>query len=523
MTESTIASFTGVGAVLAWLLVFVSQQRRAHPAGRAFTAVVVALALYLSASVAQMMLEPLEVSVMLARVQLALSALGPALWLVMVARFAELRWAPVQRVLWFALPSVAAAGVMLFGPHRPGWLVEGMTLGPGGVLEVEPGPLFWLLSLPYAYVMVAGALLLLLPTLRRGFAHDPDHHHHAVTIAIAIGPPVLTATLRATQLLPLPLLESTALGVSVSALALLLGLVSSNSVARPDIGFREVFEAMHEAALVVAPDGTILEANPAAVRLLGEEDVASVRGEALLALAPQLETARRPQGRGSGPRQLVGEFDGFTASVSHLRDGRRRLGGSVIVVHDERQGRVRERRLLSAANTDALTGAANRSGFEQALRDALARHEGGATGLLYVDLDGFKPVNDSYGHAVGDEVLIEVVKRLNRGLRDGDLVGRMGGDEFALLLVNVTPEGLAAVASRVRESMLAPMVVDGIDIHIGASLGVASAPRDGKTIDKLLEAADGRMYREKRAKPGRAKRIAPPPQGAYRGSDDPRP
>jgi len=520
MNESTIASFTGVGAVLAWLLVFVNQQRRSHPGGPAFTAVALALALYLSVSVAQMTLESLPLRLMLARAQLAISALGPALWLVMVGQMANLRWAPPRRLLPLALPGVGVAALLLFAPFGTVGLVESITASADGVLIVEPGQTFWLLSLPYAYLMVVAAIALLLPTLRRGFAHDPDHHHHAVTIAIAIAPPVITATLRATQALPLTLLDSTALGVSLSALVLLLGLVSSNGVARPEIGFREVFEAMHEAALVVAPDGTVLEANPAALHLLGEDSLASVRGQALLALAPQLEAARRAQQRASGPRQLAGDLDGFTASISHLRDGSQRLTGSVVVVHDERQGRVRERRLLSAANTDALTGAANRSGFEQALREALARADSGATGLLYVDLDGFKPVNDTYGHAIGDEVLIEVVKRLNHGLRDGDLVGRMGGDEFALLLLDVSPEGLAAVASRVRDAMLAPMSIDGIDIHIGASLGLASAPRDGKTVDKLLEAADGRMYREKRGKPGRAQRAAPPPQQAYPNPND---
>jgi diguanylate cyclase (GGDEF)-like protein len=277
----------------------------------------------------------------------------------------------------------------------------------------------------------------------------------------------------------------------------------------PQVGFREVFEAMQEAALVVAPDGTVLEANAAAVRLLGEDDLAAVRGEALLALAPQLETARRARQRSGEPRHLGGDFDGFTASISHITDAKARRSASVVVVHDERSDRVRERGLLSAAHSDPLTGAANRSGFATALQAALRRRDGSATGVVFVDLDAFKPVNDVHGHAIGDAVLTQVVERLRHGMRDGDLVGRLGGDEFALLLREVTPAGLAAVTKRVREAITAPMTFGDLTVRVGASVGVSSAPRDGTTVDALLAAADERMYREKRGKADRGDAATP--------------
>jgi diguanylate cyclase (GGDEF)-like protein len=123
--------------------------------------------------------------------------------------------------------------------------------------------------------------------------------------------------------------------------------------------------------------------------------------------------------------------------------------------------------------------------------------------VVFVDLVDFKPVNDGHGHAVGDAVLKRVVERMRHGLREGDLVGRMGGDEFALLLRSITPVGLAAVTKRVREAIAAPMTFDDLTVRIGASVGVSSAPRDGTTVDALLAAADERMYREKHARPGR--------------------
>ena len=268
--------------------------------------------------------------------------------------------------------------------------------------------------------------------------------------------------------------------------------------ATASIGLREVFEAMREPALVLAPDGAVMEANPAAVRLLGEDDVARVRGGSLLALAPQLETARRATQRSAEPRRLVGDLDGFTADISHIGDERGRRAASVVIVHDERSSRARERGLVSAAHTDQLTQVANRSGFETALQDALAGRDLAAVGLLYLDLDGFKPINDEYGHAVGDAVLKRVAERLQRALRDGDVVGRLGGDEFALLLRSVTPEGLAAVTGRVRAVFEAPMTIDQHSLTVGASVGVATAPRDGTSVEALIQAADERMYRDKR-------------------------
>ena len=309
--------------------------------------------------------------------------------------------------------------------------------------------------------------------------------------------------LRIGGLVEATILDTTAVSLGVAASALLLVYLRSGLLGPREIGFREVFEAMHEAALVVAPGGAVVEANPAALRLLGERDARAVRGEALLALAPQLECARRATNRTGAPRPLTGDLQGFEASVSHLRDERGRLTASVMLIHDERQDRLREQRLESAASHDALTGVRNRSGFEVALRDALASHQSRALGLLYIDLDGFKAVNDNHGHACGDAVLIEAARRLREASRNGDVIARLGGDEFGLLLPGVTPAGLAGAAARVRAAVVEPMRIGSLAVVIGVSVGLAVAPHDGTDADTLLRVADSRMYREKRAKPDR--------------------
>jgi diguanylate cyclase (GGDEF)-like protein len=327
----------------------------------------------------------------------------------------------------------------------------------------------------------------------------------ATALALAL---TAAATLRPTLLRDAGALDATALGLSLVVLLLLLTVLANTLLARPAIGFREVFEAMHEAGLVVAPDGTVMEANPAAVRLLGEREVRNVRGEALLALAPQLEAARRATGRTTAPRSLSGDLRGYEASISHVHDARHRRGASVIVVHDERQDRRREQDLQHATHQDPLTGAATRAGFELALLEAIRGRDGRAVGLLYVDLDGFESVNDAYGHGGGDAVLVEVVQRLRRSARRNDVVGRMGGDEFALLLPDVTPVGLAHAAERVHAALQQPLRIGESVLSVGASVGLASAPRDGDDAEHLLAAADARMRRAKQAKPERAQAVA---------------
>ena len=173
-----------------------------------------------------------------------------------------------------------------------------------------------------------------------------------------------------------------------------------------------------------------------------------------------------------------------------------------------------ERRALSAALErqafeDGLTGLANRRRFELDLADALAAPDpdDGVGAVLFLDLDGFKAVNDAHGHAVGDALLARVGERLAGRLGSRDLLARMGGDEFAILLRGSVSAGEAvAVGGRLVEALDEPFEIDGSPVRIGTSVGVAHRPGDGATVDALLRSADAAMYRAKRAGKGRVLR-----------------
>ena len=161
--------------------------------------------------------------------------------------------------------------------------------------------------------------------------------------------------------------------------------------------------------------------------------------------------------------------------------------------------RLQARRMEHAALHDALTQLPNRAHFEQVLAQRIdaQRSDGEPLCVFFVDLDDFKPVNDTYGHKMGDQLLRSFAGRLITGTRATDLVARLGGDEFAMLLEGVSEADAKGIASGLIQRLARPYSIDGIELHVSASIGVACWPRDGHTAEQLLQAADAAMYRAK--------------------------
>jgi diguanylate cyclase (GGDEF)-like protein len=153
------------------------------------------------------------------------------------------------------------------------------------------------------------------------------------------------------------------------------------------------------------------------------------------------------------------------------------------------------------AQHDQLTGLANRLRFTNELRTAMDRalehSERGA--LFYVDLDQFKPVNDEFGHEIGDELLVAVAERLNGCTRDSDIVARLGGDEFAVLLPSADDQDIARVSARIVAAFRDPFAVGGHRLRLGVSIGRSLYPLDARDADGLLRHADAAMFINKRA------------------------
>jgi len=150
---------------------------------------------------------------------------------------------------------------------------------------------------------------------------------------------------------------------------------------------------------------------------------------------------------------------------------------------------------------DPLTGLPNRRLFQQRIREAVA---GGRFALLLLDLDGFKELNDTLGHAAGDRLLAQVGPCVARTVGDRGLVARLGGDEFAVLLPGGTADGAASAAEFVRAAIAQPFAYDGVALHVEASIGIARFPADATDPDTLMQRADIAMYQAKRGRTGAA-------------------
>lgn len=172
--------------------------------------------------------------------------------------------------------------------------------------------------------------------------------------------------------------------------------------------------------------------------------------------------------------------------------------GSFALVTEQSQ-KIARRYRKHVANRDGLTGLLNRSGFMVGLKKSLSKCEKGA--LFYIDLDKFKPVNDTYGHDAGDDILAQTAKRLQSYLPDDSIITRMGGDEFCAFVPEVTKNKAAALGQGLQRELSEPYMVDGINegIQVGASIGHAFYPTHGHTSAELINTADKGMFGVKHA------------------------
>ncbi|MDX1630458.1 MAG: EAL domain-containing protein, partial [Thermoanaerobaculia bacterium] len=284
-----------------------------------------------------------------------------------------------------------------------------------------------------------------------------------------------------------------------------------------------VFESITDGVLITDVDGTILAVNRILCRMtkrsaeeLVGRDVSVLYGEAQdRAFYDHVRRSLIVRERWSGEIwQERKDGDRFLAQVE-ITPGRDEEGAVthfIAVVTDITRRKRSEEKLRFLARFDPLTGLANRTLFEDRLDHALeqARRREDRVALLFADLDRFKTVNDSLGHAVGDRLLKKVAGRLEECLRRQDTVARFGGDEFTVVLEGVEDrEEIVRVAERMLGSLTRPFPLDGHEINVTASIGISVFPRDGEDRASLLKHADASMYRAKARGRNRYQFFAP--------------
>jgi len=274
--------------------------------------------------------------------------------------------------------------------------------------------------------------------------------------------------------------------------------------------YRTLFERNQAGVFRTSIAGAILDCNDSFARILGFAARADCIGKSMLHhykdLWQRTALLQKMRAQGGLADEEVGlvRIDGAPAWVlanAMLRepkgDGIEVLEGTVI---DITQRKNAERQIVHQAYHDALTGLPNRMLFYDRLTQALslARRDERGLAVLFLDLDQFKLVNDTLGHAAGDRLLVEIARRLQNSVRDSDTVARVGGDEFTLLLRNIDDGADAArAAQKVLEAVARPAEIDGQRLYLTTSIGISTYPADGEEAEALLTNADIAMYRAK--------------------------
>jgi diguanylate cyclase (GGDEF)-like protein/PAS domain S-box-containing protein len=298
-----------------------------------------------------------------------------------------------------------------------------------------------------------------------------------------------------------------ALAAIIVLMFILVRLMDRNFARSAELAARLVaMESASDVIVIADLDGRAVYVNPSFERITGmpkEEALGSRRAifglqesdaDAALAAAAAGESwrgeiaAARSDGEGLVEEVTIAPVCGPDGKPIRI----------VAVLRDVTERRRLQERLERLAHYDPLTALPNRALFFDRLESAVARarREERRFALLFIDLDGFKAVNDRFGHDAGDYLLFELARRLREAIRDSDTAGRMGGDEFTVLLENISrPEDAMVLADKIRASLLEPILIPaGAKVAVGASIGIAVFPDDGDNGEAVLKAADSAMY-----------------------------
>jgi len=274
----------------------------------------------------------------------------------------------------------------------------------------------------------------------------------------------------------------------------------------------KVFESSLLGIIIVSREGTILRVNKAFCALLGytEEQLAGApvstishdfnRAEFFETVKASLRVTGTWQGE-SNARTQSGQELVLLNSMTLVRNKHGRTWAFIVICKDITEQRASERQLYQMAHYDHLTGLPNRQTFADRIQHAIPTAERRQTrlGLMFLDLDHFKTINDTLGHVIGDKVLCCVAERIHACLRQSDTVARVGGDEFVVLLEELDDArpAIEHIAQKLCASVSESIRINGMELYVGLSIGISLYPQDGRDSETLIRNADTAMYRAK--------------------------
>jgi len=417
-------------------------------------------------------------------------ALPPA-WALFVSTYTgRTKWIRPWTMLLLAIePTIVL--VLLYNGHTH----DLIRYYSAGSHVAKSGALFWPHSV-YTYVLLWGATAVLVWRLSR---LSPIYRRQSTVLVVSLIFPFACNLMFNLGIPPLDTVDLTPFAFLGAGVVLVWGVLRFRLAGLRPVARSQAFQRITDLVITLDPLTHVVDVNAAAEKALGQP-AGRLVGRRIDSLLPRVDRVL-DQSSGDPPvEERIGERT-YDLSAAPLTDRRGRRLATLLVAHDITERKAVEMRLAHQALHDPLTGVANRTLFFERLSHALdhAARTGRSVAVLFLDLDLFKAINDQFGHAAGDQVLLEVVHRLRESVRKADTIARMGGDEFAVLLEDVVDEREAThVAAKLRESVRLPMTIDEQQIAITTSIGISIGT--DLVPDEMIRRADERMYDAKRSR-----------------------
>lgn len=496
MNPSITPAYLSFAIIISSIIGFYAWRHRELRGCRAFAILIFVSIMWMSGSILHN-LDPVAPGQWLGR---TLRYLGittvPAALLVFVFQYCGTRIPRKRLILLYLIPLLS--WFVLADPFHHfipalAEIVESETFG-----STVRKPYFWWVHIPYAYSLLTLCLGKVFFEIRRT---SKQHRRQIVLLFVAMCFPIaadllgLTGALGKTNLSPLSFLIFFGLmGFSIYRYQFL---------GSSPIAYEMVFHTIRDSVIILDADDVIQDINKAAARRL-EKEPRDVIGmdlrDAFADLPDILRGYEEQKGKDDDIHTTIAVDDRFLAlDITPVDERNGRVSARILTLHDVTERKQQQITLETMAFYDPLTRLANRRKFQDEVEVAIAhaRVTQERFAILFLDLNRFKTVNDTMGHDVGDELLKHVGSRLASMLRQPDLLGRMGGDEFAILLHDATEVGVENVVGRMLESVQRPFKVGTFNLRAELSIGAAFYPDNGENLIQLMRHADTAMYQAK--------------------------
>jgi diguanylate cyclase (GGDEF)-like protein/PAS domain S-box-containing protein len=361
-------------------------------------------------------------------------------------------------------------------------------------VRADYGPWFWVFA-TYDYLLVMISVILLIIKL---FSYPRLYLYQIISIIIIIGAPLSASCLYVFRALPvLPYVDWSAPAFSISAIGMTYLIFRQRLLDVLPVARDSAIEMLSDGYVVLDEHGYILDINPAMQIIIGLP-AAEIIGKQL----PDIILKQLNQDNGQIVKNEIslavkGELKYYRVHASPFKKSPDKNEGCILLFYDITESKQFEQKLTAMATHDYLTGLPNRvllaDRFEVAL--ARAKRNRNKFAVMICDLDEFKNVNDTLGHITADKVLKSIATRLNKIMRGGDTLARTGGDEFVIVLSEISKEEeIATVARRIIRAFKKPFIVDTHEIFMSFSIGISIYPDNGRKMWSLINKADSAMY-----------------------------